>query len=431
MAQCESKIENLGFFMLNRSHRFFPFLVCTLAALFLFYEFILQIAPSVITDQLMLDFHLNAFKLGIITGSFFFAYTPMQLLAGLSFDRFGARTTLTFATLACAIGALLLSTTHSPFIAGTGRFLTGAGAACAFVGMLFLGERWFAARHFFLVAGITELMGCLGAVSGEAPTAAIVNAIGWRPTVLYLGIFGVILAFFIFLIVREKPLQYKKHEEVKTLQALKMILSNTQSWIVGLYAFTIFAPISAFAALWGVPYLTTRYHITPTHAGLATSMIWIGMGLGSPLAGWLSEMLRNRRLLLGACGILGLIITSTILYVPSISLPAMFVLLFFYGVASSGQSLSFNVVNDNTKSNVIGTALGFNNLMVVISGAIFQPLVGMLLKLSWKGKIENGVPIYSLHAYENALIILPTCYAIGFLICLFFLKESHPEFKSR
>ena len=81
-------------------------IICSLAAMFYLYEFILQVSPAVMTKELMHDLSLNAAGLGAMAAFYYYAYTFMQLPAGLLSDRFGPRFLLTIATLICVLGAI-------------------------------------------------------------------------------------------------------------------------------------------------------------------------------------------------------------------------------------------------------------------------------------------------------------------------------------
>ena len=403
------------------------FIICGFAGLFLVYEFILQVSPSVMTHELMRSFGINALTLGSAMAMYYYSYAPMQLFSGLSFDKFGARKTLTVAIFACALGTSLLAGAHTVFVAGLGRLFTGLGSSCAFIGLLFLGERWFHPKHFYLVAGATEFLGCFGAISAQIPVAASVHHFGWRPTMYVLAWFGFVLTIAVWLVVRERNKTQQAPclpEQLSVIDSLKHVLKHPQSWAIGLYALCVFAPITIFAALWGVPFLVSAYHISTPLAGTACAMIWLGMGIGSPIAGWISERIHSRKWLLGSSAALGVVVLLIILYVPNTPLSMMFGLLFLFGVATSGQALSFNLINDNMPSKVIGTAMGFNNMLIVCSGAIFQPLVGFLLGQTWNGKMAQGAPVYSLHDFKSALVVLPIFYALAFLLNQFWIKET-------
>ncbi len=413
--------------------RLLPFIVVGLAGVFLFYEFVLQVSPGVMTNDFMAAFHINALVLGTTMAMYYYSYAPMQIFGGLSYDRFGARKTLTFAILICAIGSACIAMSNGIILAGAGRFLTGFGSAFSFVGMLFLGRRWFAPRYFFLVAGITELVGCLGAIGGESPIAATVAWLGWRTTLGWLALIGVVLSVLVWLVIRDFPADHPQRDDFlqgqqhSIRQSFSYIFKHSQLWATGVYAFLVFAPITAFAALWGVPFLKASYHLSTGVASAAVSMIWLGMGIGSPLAGWISERMRSRIVPLAVSAVLGVVVTLAILYKPGLSINTLFTLLFLFGVATFGQALSFLVVGDITPNKVIGTAMGFNNLLIVLSGAIFQPLVGALLDAQWNGTMLNHSPVYTAHDYRVALAVIPVCYLLGTIVSLFWMRETRCE----
>lgn len=154
-------------------------------------------------------------------------------------------------------------------------------------------------------------------------------------------------------------------------------------------------------------------------------MIWLGIGIGSPLFGWWSDVIGKRRLPLVVCMILGLISAGGVLYFPAVSFAWMYVFLFIFGLAASGQSLAFAVVKDNNPDHVVGTAIGFNNMIVVLSGAVFQPIAGLVLHHLWHGQMQNGVPVYTTHDYIVAMSIIPFCGLLGLIMSMFFVKETN------
>lgn len=91
----------------------FGWFLCGLAALFYCYEYLLRIAPSVMSTELMQYYALNATAFGNLFAVYYYIYTPMQIPVGLMLDRFGARFLLTFATLICAMGTLFFASSTS------------------------------------------------------------------------------------------------------------------------------------------------------------------------------------------------------------------------------------------------------------------------------------------------------------------------------
>ena len=69
----------------EKNVRFNAYMIFLLAASFYMYEFILQVAPSVMAEPMMRTFNVTAQGFGIISAFYFYAYAPMQLPAGLLF----------------------------------------------------------------------------------------------------------------------------------------------------------------------------------------------------------------------------------------------------------------------------------------------------------------------------------------------------------
>ena len=402
-----------------------------LAASFYLYEFILQVAPSVMADQMMKTFRVSAEGFGIISAFYFYAYAPMQLPAGILFDRYGPRKLMTSALLLCAIGSFFFALTDSVIMASMGRFLIGIGSAFSFIGVLVLLSRWFPPQHFAIFAGIAQLMSSVGAIFGEMPLASLIEHVGWREASFMLAGIGILLALFLWCFIRDFPHQSTQslpaHRFRDEWQRLLEVCSRSYTWITGAYAFSIWTPIAVFAALWGVPYLQEKYQVSVIVASGMCSMIWLGIGVGSPLLGWLSDRCSNRRLALAFSSCMGLAATLVLLYMPGVPLGWMYVVLFILGLGAGGQTVSFAVVKDNNPAHLVGTASGFNNLSVLIGGAVFQPLVGVILHRSADWHLVDGVPVYAINAYQKALLVMPLCYLASLILVLFLMKESHSD----
>jgi len=406
-------------------------IVCILGAMFYLYEFVLQVSPSVMTTELMRDLNLNAASLGAMAAFYYYAYTPMQLPAGLLYDRFGPRILITAAILICASGALFFGLTNNIALASAGRFFMGIGSAFSFIGALLLVSRWFPAHYFALLAGIVQLMSSAGAISGQVPLAAAVAKWGWRNNIMWISFIGLILAIIVWLVVRDYPPNAHPNKKnpgtaVKQneLTRLRKVCGNKQTWLVALYSFSVWAPIAAFAALWGIPFLVAAYGITTETAAKICSFIWLGIGFGSPFIGWWSEKIGRRCLPLITCAIIGVCSLLAILYIPNLPMGILYIFMFCFGLAAAGQSLSFALVKDNTDADVTGTAIGLNNMAVVAGGAIFQPLVGIILHAHWNGVTHSGAPVYSTSDYHIAMMILPICYLIAAVVGSKYLRET-------
>lgn len=407
------------------------YVIFFLAASFYLYEFILQVAPSVMAESMMKTFKVTGEGFGFISAFYFYAYAPTQLPAGVLYDRYGPRKLMTFAIILCALGSAFFASTDSVFTASIGRFLIGIGSAFSFIGVLVLIARWFPPYYFAILAGVAQLMSSVGAMFGEVPLATLIDHVGWRTASFILSGVGFILAGFFWVYIRDYPHQQNQtipqHYLRQEWKRLVAVCKHAHTWIIGGYAFAIWTPIAIFAALWGVPYLQEKFHITVVAASGLCSMIWLGIGVGSPLLGWLSDKMESRRLALIISAILGLSATLLLLYSSQLTYGWAYSVLFMLGLGAGGQTVSFAVVKENNPAELVGTASGFNNLSVLIGGAIFQPLVGYILHHLESSRLVNGVHVYSVSSYQIALLVMPLCFLTSLLIAVFLLKESHPS----
>ncbi|AHE66696.1 arabinose efflux permease [Legionella oakridgensis ATCC 33761 = DSM 21215] len=216
------------------------------------------------------------------------------------------------------IRLVFFASTDSVFTASIGRFLIGIGSAFSFIGVLVLLSRWFPPQHFAILAGIAQLMSSIGAMFGEMPLAALIGQVGWRNASFILAAIGFFLALLLWAFIRDYP-----HQSTQSLptqrfrdewKRLKEVCRRSYTWLTGAYAFAIWTPIAVFAALWGVPFLQEKYQVSVVTASGMCSMIWLGIGIGSPLLGWISDRFNSRRLALGISSVFGLSATLLILY---------------------------------------------------------------------------------------------------------------------
>ena len=122
--------------MNNQDDLFYPRLVLLMCAGFLFYKYLLQVSPGLMTIELMSTFHINAAGLGNLAACFFYAYLITQLFVGPLLDKFNPRYLTALAILLSAIGALAFSLAHDLLTAAFARGLIGMGAAFATVSYL-------------------------------------------------------------------------------------------------------------------------------------------------------------------------------------------------------------------------------------------------------------------------------------------------------
>ncbi|PLX35210.1 MAG: MFS transporter [Hyphomicrobiales bacterium] len=411
--------------MTERTSLRLPLLFWGLAALFYFYGFFQRVAPSVMVQELMRDFSVSAAVLGNLSAFYFYAYASIQLPVGLIVDRYGPRRALTLAALLCGLGSLIFGLAASLPMAYTGRLLVGAGAGFTWVGALKVISLWFPARRFALMSGLTLMLGMIGAVAGQGPLAALVGAFGWRDVLLAAALIVGVLAAAIWFIIPAAPAPDKAAPEGPGIRAgLGRVLKNPQSWVVALFGAMMTAPMLSFAGLWAVPYLMLRYHIDRPAAAFAVSFVFVGWGAGAPLLGWLSDHLERRKPVMIVSAATALASISAIIYWPGLPLWAATLLCFVNGFGSGGMVLCFAAGREHNAPESAGAALGFVNMAVMSTGAIFQPLIGWLLDRNWAGLMQDGARVYGPDAYQAALLTQPAC-GIAAVLAAMLVTETY------
>lgn len=400
-------------------------LIFVLVAAFLVFEMAVQVSPGIMTHELMRDLSLNASQLGLMSGCYFFTYTLMQIPAGLLYDRFNVRYVIILPLLVCAFGVLMFGLSQGFWFSAATRVLMGTGSAFAFIGVLVVAADIFPAKYFALLAGLTQMLAAFGAMGGQLPLLWMVHALGWRHAMFCLAAIGCVLALLIYLFVcyHKCPGVITHHEHHRVMASMKIILSKAQTWWVALYACCMWAPMAAFASLWGLPYLLAAFPISKTYAAGSISLMWLGLAICSPLLGWWSDRLHQRRILLLLAAVLACVGFAWVLMPAFLPVMLVSIVLFIVGAACAGQALSFAVVRDNNEERHRAAAIGFNNMAVVIAGAVFQPLIGHLMILHARLAGDNFA-LYHAADYRSGLSVLLISLLLAVCVALFLIRKA-------
>lgn len=402
-------------------------IIWSLAVLFYFYEYFLRVAPSVMVDELRTAFNIGAGAFGTMVAFYLYAYAPMQLPVGLLMDRFGARKLLTLATIGCGLASLLFGFSSHLFLADFSRLIMGAGSAFAFIGMVYITSHWFSGKTLALLVGIGNSIGMFGAVFGQGPLSSIVKVISWRPTMVLLGLVGLLLGVIIYLAVRNDP-SSKKEKKVRSSSSsslfkhLKIVGCNSQTWINGIVALCFYTATVAYGGLWAIPFLTKAHNMTNSEASYASSMIYIGWIIAGPIIGYFSDKLCNRKIFIIILTFLSIIFFLLINYLVPLPKIVVFSLMLILGICLSGQLLCYSLSIELNPRKSKGTALALTNCLVFLGGSFIQTLIGWLLDFNWQGVVENGIRIYSYQNFQTSLLPFPIAFAIAFVFA-FFIKE--------
>ncbi len=408
--------------------QFYPWLVIFFCALFAFYKYVLQVSPSVMTTDLMHQFHINGVGLGNLAATYFYAYLVAQLFAGPLLDRYSPRYLITGAIAICGLAAFAFANTETLATAAFSRALMGIGTAFATVSYMKMSVLWFRPNQVAFVDGFLGTAAMIGAMCGQIPLAFLVTQTSWRASLMYCGVFGVVLAMAFLFFVKDKKTDgisekttSSKHTMIK-LSDITAILKSKKNWLLTFYSGLAFTPLAVLGGLWGNPFFEIAHRLTPTQAASFTSCIFLGFAIGGPLFGYFGGSVQQRMkvTMLGT----GLAFLSLVMVIYVVSLPLWLfgVMLFIFGLGMGSYMACFALAKELNKVGLAGTIVALINTGDALFGSFTEPTIGKILDIFWQGKIVNGIHSFSVHDFQFALSLLPI-YLIAALGCLVILSR--------
>ncbi len=409
-------------------HLRLAWLVWGLAAAFYFSDYMARVSVSVMHRYLQIDFNINEAQFGILSASFYIPYILMQIPVGLMVDRMSIRWVLTIMSLLTAFACCVFGLADSLLLASVGRMLIGFTAAFAFVSALRLATSWFPPSMMGLLAGLTQAIGMLGAASGQAPVAFLVGHVGWRHSMLVIAFVFIMLSFFLYQFVRDKPkvksctVKGCAQEKVSILESLRIVLSLPQTWLNALFTGFLFAPTAVIGESLGTAYLQYGRGFPANTAAFIAGLIFIGWTLGGPFAGWLSDRLGRRKPVMIVSSICGVILSSWMVFAPEMTQTKAAIAFFLFGFTNVGVSIAYALSTELHARKVVGTAIAFTNMSSIFVGACLQPIIGRLID-HVSGARAYNIEHLSLSDFQHGLYLVPICSLIGlFLTCT--VKET-------
>lgn len=395
----------------------YPWLVIGFCALFLFYKYILQVSPSVMTNQLITHFHLSGVGLGNLAAMYFYTYLIMQLFSGPLLDKYNARQLTTFAIFACAAGAVLFALSSTLIEAWLSRALIGIGAAFATVSYMKMATCYFEVKNFAFVGGLLATAAMLGSMGGEAPLAWLIAQVGWHNALLYCGLAGFAFAVLFFYFVHDKPTKTVTTKTITVnLKSFSEVLKNKNNWILMFYSGFAFSPLAVFGGLWGNPFLQTAYGLTDTQAASLTSLMFLGLAVGGPLFGLLATKGMKTLNLMITGLIIAFVSIVMVIYCHVLALWVLSILLFLFGLGTGAFMLGFSMGRTLNSVVLVATVVSLINTGDALMGALSEPLVGELLD-TFKAKSQvMSNSIFSLHDFHIAFLVLPAYLLIALML---------------
>lgn len=390
------------------------------------YAYLLRVYPSIIEAELVQHFAITAGGLGMLTSFYYFAYAPMQVPVGLTVDRLGVKRSLLFACAIATTGTVLFAQTDVYQVALLGRFFIGFGAAFAYVTALKIATVWLPKRYFATATGFVTGSGMTAAIITDLALTRVSESHSFQTAAMIPTYVGLVLFVLILIFIRDKKASGDTTQEEASAvsfgqlwEYVVLIVKNPQMWLIGFVGAILYLPATVFIDLWGIPYLKNVHGFTKHQAATGISVMLAGWLISSFMTGIISDMIHNRKLPLLIGGILSVIVSLVLLYVPDLTPTTIYILLFWFGVSCGPHPLCFTLSKESYDSKVAGTAVSFANFIIMMGGFVFQPFIGKLLDIFASANSVDGILIYSPEQYTHALSVLPIGLTLGVIVVLF------------
>ncbi|OGT66159.1 MAG: hypothetical protein A3J38_08530 [Gammaproteobacteria bacterium RIFCSPHIGHO2_12_FULL_45_9] len=380
------------------------------AVTFVLFQFGLQLSSGQIVDGLMQSFALTAFGGGLLASVYYYIYVLLQAPAGFLIDKYGVRRLLAGGALTCGLGCFLFGGAPVVWLAALGRLLMGLGAAFAFVGTLNIVGRWFSSQQFTVMAALSETLGMLGAIGAAFSLATAVHYYGWRVCMIGAGCGAVGLSILLWCCVRDRklpPLEMHLVEVERFWQTFKWIVRNPVLWLAGLYSGVLFSVITVFVALWGIPFFMRVHGWSIIQSTLMCNLVFLGVAMGGPVLGWLDARVSFRRTLFVLESVMVTVLLTVLLWYPTMPIGWLVACLLSMGIFASGYILIFGVGNEAAPPARQGSAMGFINMLSVLTAPLFQPLVGGILTYLAGERVASNLFTVPVRDFQQALMVLP------------------------
>jgi MFS family permease len=393
-----------------------------LTSLYFFFEWFLRVSPSILPIFLEKELHTSLMEISTLSVMFYYPYLLMQIPVGMIVDRFDIRRLMIFIVLVFGIAAFGFSQMTNIYYGYLCRFVMGLTGAFAFVGTLKIITLYFDTSKAARMTGITQGLGMLGAVIGLSPMYYCFEHYGWHQTLSLLSLVFFIIAACIWF--NKLP---DWHHSIKNslIDDIKALLSRKYVWINALAVGCFYAPTVVFGEQWGVSFLAST-HLSTMQAASVLATMFIGMTIGCPILGMLSDVSNSRVTVMVYSTIICLLIMLLVLYGTLISITfsyiALLVLMFLYGFFQGALVVFYTLCTELVPLKLTGICIGVTNMASVIVGAILIQLMAYLLQ-NFIYHYPVVVSEVSTSSFQLVFILFPISFLIS-LVSLYFIPKT-------
>ncbi|WP_174855537.1 MFS transporter [Wolbachia endosymbiont of Ctenocephalides felis wCfeT] len=396
------------------------FLIWLLASLFYAYQYILRVIPNIIAPELIAKFGISIADVGQFGGVYYIGYTLAHIPVGLFLDRFGPKFVLPACIVLTFTGTLPLICFNEWSYSILGRIIVGAGSSASAIGLFKVASMYFAQEKSARMASLSIIIGLTGAIYGGLPLDFLLDKFGWNAVIYIFSAFGCLLALLLFFITPSNNTQGKK----VSIKDIKAVLFNKHIFLISFFGGLMVGPLEGFADGWVKTFLCEVYQMTESLASSLSSVIFIGMGIGSFAIAYILEKYPNKHYEAIILCSLTMVVSFLLLFAQVDGLYVVLPLLFVIGFASGYQVVTIYKAISYVNHNLVGLATAVSNMIVMAFGYFFHTGIAKIIDLFWDRTVVAGNPVYGAELLIKATSTIPLCLFVAIFGFMWLKKQD-------
>jgi MFS family permease len=185
---------------------------------------------------------------------------------------------------------MVFAAATAPWHISLAMVLIGIGCSPVLMASYYVVARSFPAAAFATMAAFILGVGSLGNIGAAFPLTILVELLGWRFSIMMIGVATVSVAGLCYLIVKDPP-KVITTQKGSVLDLLRM----RAMWFILPMVLVCYAPAAGLRGLWIGPYFTDVFNSTIAQVGTVTTVMALAMIAGNFFYGPLDRLFGTRK----------------------------------------------------------------------------------------------------------------------------------------
>jgi MFS family permease len=284
-----------------------------------------------------------------------------------------------------------------------GRALIGLGVSACLMAAFKAYVLWLSEEQWPLVNGFQMAAGGLGALVATTPVEAALRITDWRGIFTYLGMFTIVIAVLIYLVVPEISAKGKGESIGDQLRGVRLVFSSLKFWRTAPLTTMSQAAFLSIQGLWAGPWLKDVAGMD--RMAVAESLQWIAVAM---VAGFIGLGMLAKRLARVGISVLTTAVTGMGLFMAAqaaiiLGMGEHSILIWIcFGFFGTSGIIAYASLSQSFPSHLSGRVTTGVNLLVFLVAFAGQWAIGAIIEL-WPINADGS---YALAGYQAGFAVM-------------------------